>query len=284
MAVYVVKDWNRIYENSRSRQVETLLWVAQPNKHDSFGFKSLVNLPDGMALYGAWCIIVQIASKCSPRGCLVKSGVPLDAQAISMLSGASAAAVEECIRVVSQPDIGWLVLQNEPQIHPPDTRLTPECHPPDTQVSPTRHPRAAPRARALPFRSLVLTTKTNTTEKSTRNGNGRWKHDEAFMRFTVDYLATGGAFVDEDFREAFEFCWKTLDFEQRLARMAALKNHAEEYHSDPRFVPKPLKFLRTEWERPIRPLPKARPTKESATSQAKRIMQERATRESRNAK
>lgn len=83
--------------------------------------------------------------------------------------------------------------------------------------------------------------------------NDRWKRDEAYARLVVDYLATGAALIDADFSKAYELCWKTLDFEQRLQRVESLKRHADEYRGEPRFVPHPLKFLETEWERPVKP-------------------------------
>lgn len=81
----------------------------------------------------------------------------------------------------------------------------------------------------------------------------RWKADEVFGRFVTQYLATGAALIDEDFTPAFEFCWKTLDWEQKLERMKALEAHMPEYQTEPRFVPKPLAFLEKEYKRPIRP-------------------------------
>ena len=81
----------------------------------------------------------------------------------------------------------------------------------------------------------------------------RWKSDEAFVRFVGAYNATGAALIDEDFSKAFEFCWKTLDWEQKSLRMKAVESHTAEYQAEPRFVPKPLAFLEQEWKRPVRP-------------------------------
>lgn len=107
---------------------------------------------------------------------------------------------------------------------------------PEPIPEPGPQPPAAPeRAGALPFT------------------NQRWKGDEQFARFVADYLATGAALIDSDFSKAYEVCWKRLDIQQKLDRVAALVRHSEEYHSDPRFVPNPLKFLETEWQRPVRP-------------------------------
>lgn len=80
-----------------------------------------------------------------------------------------------------------------------------------------------------------------------------WKRDAEFTRFAADYLSTGGAFIDLDFAEAFDVCWSKLDFSQKLERTAALNRHSEEYAADPRFVPRPLKFLQSEWARPVKP-------------------------------
>jgi uncharacterized protein YdaU (DUF1376 family) len=84
-------------------------------------------------------------------------------------------------------------------------------------------------------------------------GTARWKADDAYHRFVERYQETGAAVIDADFTEAFEFCWKTLDWEQKAERVKALEVHYEEYAANPRFVPKPLAFLEKEWQRPVRP-------------------------------
>ncbi len=95
-----------------------------------------------------------------------------------------------------------------------------------------------------------------------------WEQDSEFARFAADYMATGGSFIAEDFAEAWQFCWKGLDFEQKLERIQALNKHAEDYHAEPRFIPKPKKFLDTEWKRDPKP-PKAAPSR--ATSALERV-------------
>jgi hypothetical protein len=98
---------------------------------------------------------------------------------------------------------------------------------------------------------------------------GRWRADTVFVKFQVDYLAMGAAMIDDDFARAFEFAWKKLDYEQKLARVKSLEQHQEEYSSDPRYIPKPLKFIQTEWERP--PKPKSPGVGRPAVSLYKRV-------------
>ena len=103
-----------------------------------------------------------------------------------------------------------------------------------------------------------------------------WKSDEQYARFVADYLGTGAALVDDDFAEAWQFCWRTLDFEQKIQRVSSLNRHAEEYHADPRFVPRPRKFLEMEWQRPVKPPPAGRsPKSASLAERAIALMEKR---------
>jgi hypothetical protein len=73
VTVYSIRNWDTLFENNRSRQVEALKWVPMPNNHDGSGFVDLLDHEEGVAHYGCWALIVQVASKCNPRGDLVKS-------------------------------------------------------------------------------------------------------------------------------------------------------------------------------------------------------------------
>ena len=88
MKLYRIRDWNCHYENNRTRVIENLRWVPVPNKHDGEGFRRLMAEPNGLVLYGAWHLILQVASKCSPRGTMIKGdGTPHDAASVSLKSG-----------------------------------------------------------------------------------------------------------------------------------------------------------------------------------------------------
>lgn len=74
MAVlYRIKEWDEHFENNRTRELKHMDWVPLPNKHDGDGYTELLSHPDGAAHFGAWVAIVQVASKCKPRGTLVRS-------------------------------------------------------------------------------------------------------------------------------------------------------------------------------------------------------------------
>ncbi len=67
-----VAQWGEIYENNRTKDLKHMSWVPIPNKMDGDGYTELVAHSDGAAHLGAWLTIIQIASKCDPRGTLLR--------------------------------------------------------------------------------------------------------------------------------------------------------------------------------------------------------------------
>lgn len=100
--------WDKHFENSRSRAIENTNWVPFPNKQDGDGYTELLDHQDGAAHFGAWCAIAQVASKCRPRGTLVRDGgqdhTPVT---LSRMTRIPAALLEAAIRRLISP-IGWL--------------------------------------------------------------------------------------------------------------------------------------------------------------------------------
>lgn len=87
MTLYSVKDWDEKYENNRSRDLVEIKWVPVPTKQDGDGYTDMVSMQDGAGLYGCWIGIVIVASKCKPRGTLIReTGIPHTAQSIARVS------------------------------------------------------------------------------------------------------------------------------------------------------------------------------------------------------
>lgn len=77
MILYKIRGWNDLFENNRTRDLAKMQWVPIPNKQDGDGYTELLAEKDGPALFGAWIALVQVASKCIPRGILIReSGEP----------------------------------------------------------------------------------------------------------------------------------------------------------------------------------------------------------------
>ena len=133
---------------------------------------------------------------------------------------------EDTRKLCTQTETSGITLGSLPE---PEPEPEPVPEPPPLRTS-------APRAGVRPIRSPE-----------------RWRADETFSQFVEKYKQTGAALIDEDFSEAYGLCWKALDWAQKRDRVKALEDHFGEYSADPRFVPKPLKFIEKEWQRPLKP-------------------------------
>lgn len=108
MPTYFIRDWNKYFETAQSRKYEKLSWVAIPNKHDGKGFARLMRLENGIALFGVWVLIVQVASKCPTRGVLADPDGPLTAEDIADKTKVPSGLIENALQVLSSDNIKWL--------------------------------------------------------------------------------------------------------------------------------------------------------------------------------
>jgi hypothetical protein len=103
-----IRDWDRLFENSTSRKLKRLDWVAVPNKTDGEGYMELVDHPDGAAHLGAWYAIVECASKQKARGNLpgISQDVGGICRAIGKISQLPASVFLDVVPRLLK--IGWL--------------------------------------------------------------------------------------------------------------------------------------------------------------------------------
>jgi len=106
--VWVIKRWNELYETAETRKLKRLLWLPVPNKHDGRGLRRLMRREDGLEIFGAWCIILQVASKMPQRGVLEDQDGPLEPQDIADKAGVSVLAITHALSVLSSVEIGWI--------------------------------------------------------------------------------------------------------------------------------------------------------------------------------
>lgn len=109
MKLYKIRDWNEKYENNRTRELKKLDWLPIPNKQDGDGYTLVMEHKDGAAIFGAWIACAQIASRCEPRGTLLRDGKkPHDSASISRMSRIPVKIIEAMLELVSSPDVNWL--------------------------------------------------------------------------------------------------------------------------------------------------------------------------------
>jgi hypothetical protein len=102
-----VTGWEDRFENNRSRALKHLGWVPIPNQLDDHTYLQIAGRENGSALFGAWVVCVLTASRCLPRGYLVRSGgVPHDAESLALVSRLPVALFAEAIPLFKE--VGWL--------------------------------------------------------------------------------------------------------------------------------------------------------------------------------
>lgn len=114
--LYQIVDWNKHFENSKSRQRGRCGFVCLPNRQGGLGFRSIMAEPDGRAIYGAWCALLAYLSRQeNPReGWLTldgkEKGTRLTAADLARLWGAPTTEIYRVFQVTTRPDIAWIRL------------------------------------------------------------------------------------------------------------------------------------------------------------------------------
>lgn len=106
--MYRIVGWDKHFENNRTRELKKLDWVPIPNKHDGDGYTMLIEHPHGVSHFGVWCLIVQVASKCHPRGTLARdNGEGHDAASLSRMLRVPPQVIGAALARLLDP-VGWL--------------------------------------------------------------------------------------------------------------------------------------------------------------------------------
>lgn len=130
MKLYIIRRWNELFENNRSRELASLKWTVIPNRHDGETYTRMVTHKDGSKMFAAWVLILQVASKCDPRGTLVRgNGTPLDAVALSIKTRAPVEWFELALEWLEK-NSDWLESKAISHMgaglsHPPDAHPAP---------------------------------------------------------------------------------------------------------------------------------------------------------------
>lgn len=149
--LYRIVDWEKHFENNRSKKLIQTSWVPVPNRMDGFGYLTLVSHPNGAAHFGAWIAIVEIASACDERGTLRRRGTALGAQELALISHLSATVFEEVLPRLLK--LQWIeqVTGGEQSSAPIGQEDAPIGHPTDEERKKER------RERKNEFESVELT-------------------------------------------------------------------------------------------------------------------------------
>lgn len=146
--VYQIPGWDHHFENNKSRDIDECSYVAMPNKQHGMGFTRIMAQPDGAAIFGVWCLILQAASRQErPRkGWLTddgtETGIAWDIEDLAMRWRRPFDEIRRAIEVLCSPKIGWLKAFQRPasDCRPGAGEVPPDCRP-TAGALPSNHPR-----------------------------------------------------------------------------------------------------------------------------------------------
>jgi hypothetical protein len=128
--------------------------------------------------------------------------------------------------------------------------IAPNRRNPDTPIAPNRRNDCTVGAQSNDgiylMKQRIETAKTELTPATL------WKSSPDFAAFVARYCELAQHFIDEDFTDAF-MLWNLLSLPERLERTRSLNTHAEKFAENPRYIPRPRKFLEEWWKRPAVP-------------------------------
>jgi len=104
-----VPNWGTRFESYRTRRLRNLRRIRVPIVLESEGYRTLLSHENGAAHYGAWVSILLVASKCNPRGTLLRdNGKPHTTASLAAMTAFPGEIFAEAIpRLI---EIGWLEL------------------------------------------------------------------------------------------------------------------------------------------------------------------------------
>jgi len=105
---YRIKDWDRNFENHDSRKISNARWFPMPNKHDGKSFRRIAAHRDGVPVFAAWTLILEVASKMPVRGVLADEDGPLDAEDLAAMTGFPVQIFDLAFVLLTQDKIAWL--------------------------------------------------------------------------------------------------------------------------------------------------------------------------------
>jgi uncharacterized phage protein (TIGR02220 family) len=114
MIVYQVKDWDRNYENNKSREREDCSFVCVPNSHSGLGISRVLDEKDGATIYGIFNLIVGACSRQrKPReGWMTQdghpTGTPWAVADLSLMFRRPEKEIRRALDVLCSPGVAWI--------------------------------------------------------------------------------------------------------------------------------------------------------------------------------
>jgi hypothetical protein len=106
--LYVICNWDRDFENAKSRTIERTTFFCAPNHFDGKKIRQLSALENSEQLFGAFHLVCAVASKCWYRGVLLDNDGPITARDLANKTGFRESVFADALPKLSSPEIRLL--------------------------------------------------------------------------------------------------------------------------------------------------------------------------------
>lgn len=106
--LYRIRDWSSRYETNETRKLKSLSWVRLNNKMDGLAFRLLSKRQDATDIFCAWILMLELASKATPRGDLSHNDIPLSPGEMGEITGFPGEIFSKALIFLCDPKIGWI--------------------------------------------------------------------------------------------------------------------------------------------------------------------------------
>ena len=115
---YRILKWDQRHENHESRKIAgALQWIRVPTSQASMGLQRLLALPDGVAVFGIYILLAELAGTMPVRGTLADEHGPLTLRDLEIRIRVKASRIKRAIEVLCSPGIAWFTM-DAPGISP----------------------------------------------------------------------------------------------------------------------------------------------------------------------
>jgi hypothetical protein len=114
MIVYQVQDWDKLFENNKSRERDNCHFVCVPNKQDGMGLTRVLACKNGAAIYGIWHLILGACSRQRrPRAGWMtddghQTGTPWALADLALRWRRQEQEIVEALELLTSPNIQWI--------------------------------------------------------------------------------------------------------------------------------------------------------------------------------
>ena len=104
----IINNWSKHYEKSDHKKCKEMKWVAVPVDFSNKGYKKLMRRKDGSEIFGAWIVLLELASKDPHRGELRDSDGDYSYEDMELITECPLKTLKKTISVLCQETFGWL--------------------------------------------------------------------------------------------------------------------------------------------------------------------------------